>query len=103
MSLEAAAGKNPRSHVGKIYNVVAKEIAEDLVFKHTEIIAAECLIVSRIGSPVSSPALVQIRLATRDGVPTVDLKKPIEDVVVSHLEDTTNFVNRFLAGTVNVF
>ena len=28
MSLEAAAGKNPVTHVGKLYNVVAREIAE---------------------------------------------------------------------------
>ena len=31
MSLEAAAGKNPVTHVGKIYNVVAREIAAGLV------------------------------------------------------------------------
>jgi S-adenosylmethionine synthetase len=31
MSLEAAAGKNPISHVGKIYNIVAKQITESLV------------------------------------------------------------------------
>ncbi len=31
MSLEAAAGKNPVSHAGKIYNVLAKTIAETLV------------------------------------------------------------------------
>jgi S-adenosylmethionine synthetase len=31
MSLEAAAGKNPISHVGKIYNVLAKRVAETLI------------------------------------------------------------------------
>ena len=31
MSLEAAAGKNPVTHVGKIYNVLARKICETLV------------------------------------------------------------------------
>ncbi len=57
MSLEAAAGKNPFSHVGKIYNVLAKEIAEALVSERSEIVAAECVMVSKIGTSVSSPAL----------------------------------------------
>lgn len=30
MSLEAAAGKNPINHVGKIYNVLAHEMASAL-------------------------------------------------------------------------
>ena len=30
MSLEAAAGKNPVSHVGKLYNVLATLIARDI-------------------------------------------------------------------------
>ena len=51
MSLEAAAGKNPVTHVGKIYNVVARDISEALVAAVPEISHAQCLMVSRIGSP----------------------------------------------------
>jgi S-adenosylmethionine synthetase len=43
MSLEAAAGKNPVSHVGKIYNVVAHQIAEALAATSEEIARVECL------------------------------------------------------------
>jgi len=43
MSLEAAAGKNPVSHVGKIYNVVAHQIAEALAATPEEIARVECL------------------------------------------------------------
>lgn len=38
MSLKAAAGKNPVTHVGKIYNVVAREIAEMLVANLSELL-----------------------------------------------------------------
>ena len=36
MSLEALAGKNPVSHVGKLYNAAARNIAIALVSEHTE-------------------------------------------------------------------
>ena len=51
MSLEAAAGKNPVSHVGKIYNVLARDIAEAIIAEIPEIDSAQCLMVSRIGAP----------------------------------------------------
>jgi S-adenosylmethionine synthetase len=31
MSLEAAAGKNPVTHVGKLYNIAAHDIAQTIV------------------------------------------------------------------------
>ncbi len=49
MSLEAAAGKNPVSHVGKIYNILAKRLAETLVTVVPEVIEAHCLNASQIG------------------------------------------------------
>ncbi len=103
MSLEAAAGKNPFSHVGKIYNVLAKEIAEALVSERSKIVAAECVMVSKIGTSVSSPALVQIKLATADGGPSVDLKRAVEDIVVDRLEAIPNLVDRFVSGAISVF
>lgn len=69
MSLEAAAGKNPASHAGKIYNVIAREIAETLIATVPVIAAAQCLIVSRIGRHVTDPAILRARLATRNGDP----------------------------------
>jgi S-adenosylmethionine synthetase len=103
MSLEAAAGKNPVSHVGKIYNILAKEIAEILVSARPEIESAECLMVSKIGAPVSSPALVQIKLATRDGIPIANLKRPVEELLASRIVELPNLVDRLMSGTIKVF
>ena len=80
MSLEAAAGKNPVSHVGKIYNVLASEIAKTLVEVVPEIVAAQCFIVSKIGMPVTSPAILQIKLATRDRYPIAQLNRSVEEI-----------------------
>jgi len=103
VSLEAAAGKNPVTHVGKIYNVVAQRIAQALVDDIPAIAQADCLLVSKIGTPVTSPALVQIKLATRDGAPAAALRKRIEEITADRLAYVPRLVDEFVAGAIAVF
>lgn len=103
MSLEAAAGKNPVSHVGKIYNVLARDIADALVSTHAEIAAAQCLMVSKIGAPVAEPALVHIKLATKSGIPVAGMKAQVDELVAKHLADLPVLVNRLITGENSVF
>ena len=62
MSLEAAAGKNPVSHTGKLYNLLAERIARELADALPGADEAYCYLLSRIGSPVNEPQLADIRL-----------------------------------------
>jgi S-adenosylmethionine synthetase len=103
MSLEAAAGKNPVTHVGKIYNVAARDIAETLVATVPEIAAAQCLMVSRIGTSVTNPAIVQVKLATRDGIPIDNVKRRVKEVTADRLSRIPNLIDDFVAGTIGVF
>jgi S-adenosylmethionine synthetase len=103
MSLEASAGKNPVTHVGKLYNVTARRIAEELVAEVPEIAAAECFMVSRIGTPVTTPALLQVKLATRDGAPAAQFKRRVEEVAMDCLSHIPQLIDDFIAGTVEVF
>lgn len=54
MTMEAVAGKNPVSHIGKIYSVIANRIASDIC----ELGATECNVYlqSKIGHPINKPA-----------------------------------------------
>jgi S-adenosylmethionine synthetase len=103
MSLEAAAGKNPVSHVGKIYNVLARDIAETIVAAIPEIESAQCLMVSRIGAPVTLPAVVQIKIATREDVQIADLQKRIDILVGDRITRIPELVSSFVAGSISVF
>ena len=103
MSLEAAPGKNPVSHVGKIYNVLARDIAETLIAAIPEIESAQCLMVSRIGAPVTLPSVVQIKIATRDSLPIADLQKRIEVLVGDRIARIPDLVSGFVAGAISVF
>ncbi|MFX0107694.1 MAG: methionine adenosyltransferase [Candidatus Hodarchaeota archaeon] len=62
MTLEAAAGKNPVSHVGKTYNVAAREIVEKVVEEHPDLTQAYCYLVSQIGAPITEPKAVNVEL-----------------------------------------
>jgi S-adenosylmethionine synthetase len=60
MTLEAAAGKNPVSHVGKTYNVAAREIVDRVIKEHPDVEQVYCYLVSQIGAPITEPRAVNI-------------------------------------------
>ncbi len=102
MSLEAVAGKNPVSHVGKIYNVVAQQICDALLAAEPAIKAAACTMVSRIGCPVGEPAVVNVQLSTADGV-AARFKPIVADIVAGCLAQIPSLVDRFVAGDIDLF
>ena len=103
MTLEAPAGKNPITHVGKIYTVLAQNIADKLVRHLPEISRAQCLMVSRIGIPVNRPALLQIKIATRDNIPAAQLQNRIDEIAADRLADIPRLVDDFVAGKIEFF
>jgi S-adenosylmethionine synthetase len=65
MSLEAIAGKNPISHIGKIYNHVAFDLSKAIcINKFAE--EAQVYIVSQIGKPITKPQLLNIKLKNQN-------------------------------------
>ena len=72
MSLEAAAGKNPVSHIGKIYNVVAGTIAQRVVEEVEEIEEAYCYLVSQIGKPINEPQVCDVKIRTKGDIRGVE-------------------------------
>lgn len=103
MSLEAAAGKNPVSHVGKIYNVAAHEICSEIIARMPAVARAECLLVSQIGSPITEPALAEVKIATRGGVDAADLAQEIEGIVATALTALPHRLDDFVSGRLPLF
>ena len=85
MSLEASAGKNPRTHTGKLYNVLAQRIAQALVSDVAGVREAYCWLLSRIGSPVSQPALADIRVRLGAGRSLAQVRRACVAVAETHL------------------
>ena len=67
MTLEASAGKNPVTHVGKLYNAAASRLAAAVVTEVSGIVEAECYLVSHIGSPIDQPRIAHLRIRSHEG------------------------------------
>lgn len=103
MSLEAAAGKNPVSHVGKIYNVLAMAVANELVSRIPEIEEAQVQLLSAIGQPVDRPQLVAIEVATANGRLDSVNKVHVENLVRAALDDVPALSAKLARGECRVF
>jgi S-adenosylmethionine synthetase len=66
MTLEAAAGKNPRNHVGKIYSIAAQQIANQIAASVPGVRNAQVYMVSQIGQPIDTDAVVDIQVVADD-------------------------------------
>ncbi len=95
MVMEAAAGKNPVTHVGKIYNIAAMEIAEESV-KVAGVKEAYCYLVSRIGQPVTEPACGCLDLRLERGATLSDVETKVKDIYYSKLQGLNDFTKIIL-------
>ena len=102
MSLEAAAGKNPVAHVGKLYNVLAAEMARAISSGVEGVREASVQLLSTIGKPVTEPDLIAIRvLSARE--PDSPVRNNIERIVRSCLERTDEISRKLIHGELPVF
>jgi len=103
MNMEAAAGKNPVTHVGKLYNIAAQQIAEAIVNELDEVNEAYCYLLSQIGSPVSEPRVIDLQLNIHDDIITDRLKKQIEEITHGTLADIHKIRQELISGSMRVF
>ncbi len=103
-TMEAAAGKNPRSHTGKIYGVLAHELARKVYEGTQGIKEVYVLLVSRIGVEVSNPAVVSVKLRLQKGAHPKDLSDSINGILGEELsrEKLLPFIRRLSQGKYNV-
>jgi S-adenosylmethionine synthetase len=103
MTLEATCGKNPVAHVGKIYQVAARELAAAVVAQVPGVAAAECVLVSEIGRRVDEPQIASLRVATKDGAALADVERAASDVARAELAKIPSIWRRIVAGEVRLY
>jgi S-adenosylmethionine synthetase len=80
-SLEAACGKNPISHVGKVYNVLALNAAQEIVEQVDGIGEASVYILSQIGAPLEEPLMATALVRATNGTLTAALRADVESLL----------------------
>jgi len=95
---EAAAGKNPVSHVGKIYSVLTHLLACQI---HAEIPGVEQVMVwlcSAIGDPIDKPQMASVQVRLERQAELADVAEPIRRIMVRELERMPSFCQELAQG-----
>jgi S-adenosylmethionine synthetase len=102
MTLEAAAGKNPVSHVGKVYNLFAHQLAERIYHAAEPIEEVYVWLCSRIGQPLDSPWSVSVQLSLSSHASLVDVQHLVTEIVHQELLVIDQFTQKLIKGELPV-
>jgi len=103
MSLEAAAGKNPVNHVGKIYNIMATEIAKDIVKNYPQVKECNVAILSEIGRRIDEPSHTSISIVVENKSEFENIKSKVHYIADSWLERIGEVTSDISLGKYSVF
>ncbi len=103
MSMEATSGKNPINHIGKIYNLLATQIAQDCVAEVDGIEEIYIRMLSQIGYPIDQPHVASAQVLTKPGVSINSVKPDIEGIIDEWLAKTTTITEKVIRGELSTF
>jgi S-adenosylmethionine synthetase len=99
---EAAAGKNPISHVGKIYNLLSHEVASRIYREVGGIREVTVWLCSQIGKPIDQPLIAEAQLILEPDALLKDVYDSVVAVIDRELEDIQSFTHRLAKGELSV-
>jgi S-adenosylmethionine synthetase len=103
MSMEAAAGKNPVSHVGKIYNILSTLIANDIAEQIEGVQEVYVRILSQIGKPIDEPLVASIQVIPKPGYKVEQFERQAYEIADEWLANITKIQKMILEDKINVF
>jgi len=99
---EAAAGKNPVSHVGKIYNALTHKIANNIYNKVPGLEEVYIWLLSQIGKPVDEPAIAAAQVVMKANNSFESVRKQITEVIDEELENIDKFCKDLTNGKIPI-
>jgi len=103
MSMEATSGKNPITHIGKIYNIMSKLIAEDVAKKVSPEVEIRVRILSQIGKPVNNPLNCSVQLVTGNTKNIEKWKLEAQEIANDWLDNVDKVTDLITSGKVRTF
>ena len=97
---EAAAGKNPVSHVGKIYNFLTFRTAEHVYKEVEELEEVYIWLLSKIGGPLDHPAIAAAQFIMKGNDHVDKVKHKINEVLDDELETIQKFCMELAEGNI---
>ncbi|MHA1361816.1 MAG: methionine adenosyltransferase [Candidatus Freyarchaeota archaeon] len=101
-SSEAAAGKNPVSHVGKIYNLLSYRIANEIYERISGFKEVYVWLLSQIGKPINEPMVASVQVILEQGLSLSTVSEEIENVVQAEFNNLDRFIDDLARGRIPV-
>ncbi|MBX5320722.1 MAG: methionine adenosyltransferase [Candidatus Bathyarchaeota archaeon] len=99
---EAAAGKNPVSHVGKIYNVLTFRVAQHVRKEVPELEEVYIWLLSEIGRPIDQPAIAAAQVVMEENSSIDKVRSKIAAVLEYELENIDKFCMELAQGKIAI-
>jgi S-adenosylmethionine synthetase len=100
---EAAAGKNPVSHVGKIYNALTHQIARSVCDEVSEVEETYIWLLSNIGKPIDQPAIAAAQVVLTSGTSLDEVRNRITEVIDGELAEIEDFCKQLIHGKISIY
>ena len=102
ISSEAAAGKNPVSHVGKIYNTLTFRIANRIMDQVNGLKEVYVWLLSDIGKPINEPKAASVQVIPEEGTKLSEVESEIREVVEGEFQRLDQFCMDLAMGRIPI-
>jgi S-adenosylmethionine synthetase len=99
LGAEAVAGKNPVSHVGKIYTFLSHELARKIYETVPGVREVYVWLGSQIGRPIDQPAMVFVSVVLQSGYDPRDVQPAVRPLVEAEFASIDHFVEDLINGS----
>ncbi len=103
ISMEGTPGKNPVNHTGKIYNLLANKIANEVVDSVSGIQEVHIKILSEIGRRIDDPRVATAQILTRSDVNPGVAEKKVGRIIDDWLSNIAEITEMAIRGELRTF
>jgi S-adenosylmethionine synthetase len=104
MSMEASAGKNPVTHVGKLYNILSSQVAQKICdMAGGDILEVHTRILSQIGMPIDNPQAASANIIYAPNVDKAKYEREARAIYDEMLQNIDRLTMEIVEGKITVF
>jgi S-adenosylmethionine synthetase len=99
---EATAGKNPVSHIGKIYNALSFKLANDIQKTIPDFEEVLVWMYNIIGKPVNEPAAIVVQPISEKELDLSNFEPTIKEIIDKNLNKMDEFCMQLASGKIQI-
>jgi len=103
ISMEGTPGKNPVNHTGKIYNLLANKIANEVVENVEGVQEVDLKILSEIGRRIDDPKVATAQIIPKSDVNLEVMGKKVQRIIDEWLSNIAEITEMVIRGELRTF